>query len=338
VRLVRFELDGTATMVRGWPTPGDFPADTSPLEGDTIVSRIHRTWAPARFDDYASASGTFAAHVQDAGTRAAAGAPIIVDGRLWGALVATSREPLSLPPDTESRIEEFTALIATAISNVEARAALAASRRRIVVATDEARRRFERDLHDGAQQRLVSLALDLRLTQADAQPEIAARIGPAVDEVNLVLEGLRELSSGLHPAVLSEGGLRPALRALARRSAIPVRLRVGVVHRVETRVEVAAYYVVSEALANAAKHSGATVIDISVEREDTRLRVAVRDDGAGGANPAAGSGLIGLADRVEALGGTIAVASPAGGGTSIEVVLPLAPREPADTAGPRERA
>jgi signal transduction histidine kinase len=279
-------------------------------------------------DDYSNATGPFASYVQGLGTRAAAGAPIIVEGRMWGTLVATSREPGSLPPDIESRIEEFTALIATAISNVEARAALAASRERIVVATDETRRRFERDLHDGAQQRLVSLALELRLAQQEAAPQLRDRIAHSVDGINEVLEDLRELSSGLHPAILSEGGLRPALRALARRSAVPVRLNDEPEERFEERVEVAAYYVVSEALANAAKHAGASVVEVSIARHDGWLTVSIRDDGSGGADATKGSGLVGLSDRVEALGGTIAIASAPGAGTAIEAELPLVPASP----------
>jgi signal transduction histidine kinase len=247
---------------------------------------------------------------------------------MWGTLLAGAREPMSLPPDIESRIEEFTALVATAISNVEARSALAASRQRIVVATDETRRRFERDLHDGAQQRLVSLALELRLAQQEAAPGLHERIAHSVEGINEVLEDLRELSSGLHPAILSEGGLRPALRALARRSAVPVRLHDTPRERFEERVEVAAYYVVSEALANAAKHAAASAVDVAVGRRDGWLTVSIRDDGRGGADASKGSGLVGLSDRVEALGGTLAIASAVGAGTAIEVELPLVPTSP----------
>jgi signal transduction histidine kinase len=328
-RLIRFEPDGSGTMVSGWPPGGDIPLGLNrSLEGDNLSSRIRQSWAPGRMDDYSAASGTFASYIQRLGTRAAAGAPIIVDGRMWGTLVASSREPMSLPPDIEWRIEEFTALIATAISNVEARAALAASRERLVVATDDARRRFERDLHDGAQQRLVSLALELRLAEQEAAPGLRERIGHAVEGITGVLDDLRELSSGLHPAILSEGGLRPALRALARRSAVPVRLHDEPEERFEERVEVAAYYVVSEALANTAKHAGASVADVSIVRHDGWLSVSIRDDGRGGADSAKGSGLVGLSDRVEALGGTIEIASAAGAGTAIEVELPLVPSSP----------
>jgi signal transduction histidine kinase len=328
-RLTRSEPDGSGTMVSAWPRGGEIPVGTNrPLAGDNLSSRIRKTWAPARMDDYASATGSFAEYVQALGTRAAAGAPVIVEGRMWGSLLAGAREPMSLPPGIESRIEEFTALVATAISNVEARSALAASRQRIVVATDETRRRFERDLHDGAQQRLVSLALDLRLAQQEAAPGLGERIARSVDGINEVLDDLRELSSGLHPAILSEGGLRPALRALARRSAVPVRLRDAPDERFEERVEVAAYYVVSEALANAAKHAGATVVEVSIGRYDGRLEVSIRDDGRGGADAGKGSGLVGLTDRVEALGGTIAIASAPGAGTAIEVELPLVPSSP----------
>jgi signal transduction histidine kinase len=203
---------------------------------------------------------------------------------------------------------------------------LAASRARIVAAGDQARRRIERDLHDGTQQRLVSLVLDLRTAEAavpPTQPELRARLAGIADGLTGALEELRELSRGIHPAILSEGGLGPALKALARRSAIPVELEVDVPGRLPEPVEVAAYYVVSEALANAAKHARASVARVEAQAGDGLLHLSVRDDGVGGAAPGAGSGLVGLADRVEALGGTIRVHSPAGRGTRLEIALPI---------------
>jgi signal transduction histidine kinase len=203
---------------------------------------------------------------------------------------------------------------------------LAASRARVVAAADQARRQIERDLHDGTQQRLVSLVLDLRAAEAELPPEapelraqlarVAAGLADALDE-------LRELSRGIHPAILSEGGLRSGLRALARRSSVPVELDVDVRSRMPEPVEVAAYYVVSEALANAAKHAQATVVEVGVQLRDGRLHLSVRDDGVGGAVPDRGSGLVGLADRVEALGGTVSVTSPAGQGTTLRADLPV---------------
>ena len=216
-------------------------------------------------------------------------------------------------------------MVATAISNIQARSELAASRARIVAAADAARRRFERDLHDGVQQRLVSLALELRGAEAMAPPhlDLRANLSRVADGLTGVLDDLRELSRGIHPAILSEGGLGPALTALARRSAVPIKLEVSVYKRLDEQVEVAAYYVVSEALANAAKHAQASRVEVHVEVRDGTLDLGIHDDGVGGADPDRGTGLIGLTDRVEALGGTVAIVSPGGEGTSLHVELPF---------------
>ena len=203
---------------------------------------------------------------------------------------------------------------------------LAASRARIVAAGDQARRRIERDLHDGTQQRLVSLVLDLRAAEAAVppeRPELRAQLAGVADGLAGALDDLRELTRGIHPAILSEGGLRPALKALARRSVVPVELDVDVQRRLPEPVEVAAYYVVSEALANTAKHAQASAAYVDVRADDGSLHLSVRDDGVGGATPGRGSGLIGLTDRVEALGGTLTLHSPAGKGTSLQVDLPI---------------
>jgi signal transduction histidine kinase len=209
------------------------------------------------------------------------------------------------------------------------RADLTASRARVVAAADQSRRRIERDLHDGAQQRLVSLALELREAEARVPPnqyELRDRLAQTAEGVTGVLEDLQEISRGIHPAILSEGGLRPALKTLARRSAIPVGLDLESGPRLPEHVEVAAYFVASEALTNAAKHAEASVVDVNFEVRQGIARLAIRDDGVGGAEPGAGSGLIGLTDRVEAIGGTIAIVSPPGGGTSILVELPIETR------------
>jgi signal transduction histidine kinase len=208
----------------------------------------------------------------------------------------------------------------------QSREELAASRTRIVAAGDQARRRIERDLHDGTQQRLVSLVLDLRAAEAAVPPEapeLRAQLARVADGLTGALDDLRELSRGIHPALLSEGGLGPALRSLARRSVVPVDLDLHVQSRLPEPVEVAAYYVVSEALANAAKHANASVVRVEAEAGDGRLRLSVHDDGVGGATPERGSGLIGLTDRVEALGGTITVHSTTGQGTRLRVDLPI---------------
>jgi signal transduction histidine kinase len=233
----------------------------------------------------------------------------------------------SLPVDTEARLAGFTELVATAIADAEAQAALTASRARIVAAADATRRRIERDLHDGAQQRLVSLALHLRGTVRAAVPpgagELTARLDAAATELAGVLDGLREIARGLHPSALADGGLRAALKALARRSAVPVRLDVRVDGRLPDQIELAAYYTVAETLTNTARHASATVVDVAVEAGERVLTVRVRDDGRGGADLTGGSGLIGLTDRVEALGGRLSLHSPPGAGTTVEISLPL---------------
>jgi signal transduction histidine kinase len=228
--------------------------------------------------------------------------------------------------DTESQIAEFTELVATAVANAESRAELTASRARVVATADETRRRIERDLHDGTQQQLVSLALELRAAAAAVPTELdelAARLSRTAKGLADVVENVREISQGIHPAMLSEGGLGPALRTLARRSTVPVELDVRTDRRLPGPVEVAAYYVVSEALTNAAKHASASVVHVDLEAEDSMVQLTIRDDGVGGADPGRGSGLIGLRDRIEALGGKIEVASPTGSGTSLFVKIPI---------------
>jgi signal transduction histidine kinase len=194
-----------------------------------------------------------------------------------------------------------------------------------VAAADDARRRIERDLHDGIQQRLVSLGLELRLAQAMVPPQFGEvegmleRVGSGLASV---FGELREISRGIHPAILSEGGLQPALSALCRRSALPVELDLHAEGRLPERVEVAAYYVVSEALTNAVKHAHASVVKVELDTPDAMMRLAIRDDGIGGADPGQGSGLVGLSDRIEALGGTLEVTSPTNG-TTLLVEVPL---------------
>jgi signal transduction histidine kinase len=260
------------------------------------------------------------------GIRSGVGAPIVVEGRLWGvAMVGWSRrEPL--PPDTEARVANFADLVATAIANAETRAELTASRARIVAAADDARRHFERDLHDGAQQRLVSVGLKLRTAEALVPPDLHQlneQISDAVMGLAAVSEELREISRGIHPAILSKGGLGPALKALGRRSPVPVQLDLAVEGRLPQTAEVAAYYVVAEALTNVAKHSHASEVSVRVGVEAANLRLSIRDDGVGGADSRNGSGLLGLIDRVEALGGTMRITSSAGTGTSLRATIPL---------------
>jgi GAF domain-containing protein len=260
------------------------------------------------------------------GIISAVASPIVVEGRLWGAIAVQSQKPL--PMDTDERLEKFTELLGTAIANADSKSELAASRRRVITAADDARRRIERDLHDGTQQRLVALGLALRMAQSTEPSNRSAlqtEIGRVADELDEVHEELRELARGIHPAVLSEGGLGPALRGLARRAALPVDLNIQTETRAAERIEVAAYYVVSEALTNTTKHARASCARVTVEQRGALLHLSIRDDGIGGADPAGGSGLIGLRDRVQALSGSIEVNSPPGGGTAIVVELPLQP-------------
>jgi len=328
--VTRYYLDDTAAIVSVWTRTGILqpPAtgERMRIGGQNITTLVYQTGKPARIDDYADeASGAFSGIALDWGARAAAGVPIRVGGRLWGTVNVWSAQEGALPADTEGRLAAFTELVGTAIANAEAQAALAASRSRVVTAADEARRRIERDLHDGAQQRLVTLALQLREAQAMAPPEAAGlvrRLDEVATGLEATLEELREIARGIHPAVLAQGGLRPALTALARRCPVPVDLDVQVVGRLPDPVEIAAYYVVSEALTNTARHAAATAATVTVTAAGGVLRVCVHDDGRGGADFARGSGLVGLRDRVEALGGHVSLHCPPGNGTILDVDIP----------------
>jgi signal transduction histidine kinase len=332
-RLMRYEADGSATIVASWGEPTIVPAGTRiALDGRNIGSLVRSSGRPARIDDYEDAPGSAAAIAREGGVRSTVGAPITVEGRLWGAMSAFSKADEPLPSGIELRLADFTDLVGTAIANTQARADLTASRARVVAATDNIRRRIERDLHDGTQQWLVSLALEVRNAQAsvlDTQPQLKIDLADIADGLVAALHDLREISRGIHPALLARRGLDPALGALARRSPLPVELDINLDGRLPDHVEVAAYYVVAEAFTNAAKHARPTAIWVAADVVDGRLRLTVRDDGIGGADPANGSGLTGLTDRVEALGGTITMDSPPGEGTTLRVRLPLsAPAEP----------
>jgi signal transduction histidine kinase len=326
--MVRYNADETATIISAWASKGiDWPAVGTRyrIGGRNSTTLVYQTGRQARVDDYGDASGDAAAIAAEQGYQSTIGAPIKVAGHLWGLMLLGTRGA-PLPPGTEARLAEFTDLAGTAIANAEAQAALTASRARIVSAADQTRRRIERDLHDGAQQRLVSLRLRLRAAQLapPAATELPQWLEGTVTEVTAVLEELREIARGLHPAALAEGGLRPALRALARRSSVPVRLHLGVPDRLPEPVEIAAYYVVAEALTNIVKHARATAADVVVAVDDGVVHVDVRDDGCGGADFGRGSGLVGMKDRVEALGGRLSLDSPQGAGTALEIVLPTA--------------
>jgi signal transduction histidine kinase/uncharacterized protein YoaH (UPF0181 family) len=325
--VTRFEADDTFTALGGWARNRDYPVTGRrfPLEG-SVSGLVRETRRPSRIDDFEGRPGEAAAAMREMGWRSAMGAPIWVEGRLWGVLVVYLKRDEPLPPETERRLGEFTQIVATAIANADSRAELDASRARIVATADATRRRIERDLHDGAQQQLVSLALQVRAAQANAPEQLGAHredLSQIAEGLTTVLDELREIALGIHPAILAEGGLGPALKTLANRCPIPVELAVQDDGRLAESVEVAAYYVVSEALTNAAKHSGATKVTVDVEVRDHALRVTVCDDGAGGAEPARGSGLLGLKDRAEAIGGTVTLESRRNLGTSLVAELPL---------------
>jgi PAS domain S-box-containing protein len=261
------------------------------------------------------------------GAAAAAAAPIVVSGRPWGAIVAAWKRPEMAGGDTEMRIGQFTELVATAVANAESGAELAASRRRIVATADEARRRIERDLHDGAQQRLVSTMLLLRQAReelGDGNRPVAELVDEALTNAERGIDEVRELARGIHPRILSYGGLRPALETLARQSPIPVTVDAQPDARLPEHVEVTAYYVASEALTNAVKHAQASAVRITVDVDDRWIVLTIGDDGVGGADRSLGSGLTGLHDRVQALGGALAVRSGPGAGTVLTAHIPVA--------------
>jgi signal transduction histidine kinase len=328
VALNRFEPSGEILVLahRGLDVARTPVGSRMSIEGESATAIVRRTGRPARMENYEEAGGVLAELARETGLRSSVSAPIVVEGRVWGVITASWKRQESPPADTEQRMSRFAQLLDTAIANAEARAELMASRARLVAASDEARRRFERDLHDGIQQRLVSLSLELRNAEAMApadNTELAAGLSQVVKGLAEALDDVRELSRGIHPAVLSEGGLVPALKALARRSTVPVKLDLALDGRLAERVEVGAYYVVSEAFTNVAKHSRASKVEVHAHALNGVLELTIEDDGIGGADPSRGSGLTGLTDRVEALGGTIAIASPPGGGTSLRVELAL---------------
>ena len=329
--LGRYEPDGLVTGVGVWSASGDDrePGVRAGIGGRNVTTLVYETGRPARIDDYTDTSGAVVDVVRRWGLHSSVGVPISVEGRLWGVIVVSSMREQPLPADTEARLAAFTELVATAIANAESQAQLTASRARIVTAADDARRRIERDLHDGAQQRLVTLALQLQAAQAAVPPEtprLAAQLDDLVAEATSALDELRELARGIHPAALAERGLQPALKALARRCPVPVELDVLTDRRLPEPIEIAAYYLVAEALTNAAKHAEASAVRVEVDIGDGEvLRVRVRDDGRGGARVADGSGLVGLGDRVEALGGRLWVHSTTDAGTTVQAELPLRP-------------
>jgi signal transduction histidine kinase len=324
--LIRFEPDGNATLVGGW---GRFteavPVGTRlPLGGVNVASEILRTGRPARYDRDMRATGPLGEHARRLHVRAAAGGPIVVAGRLWGAMTAAAVEGGPLPPDLEPRLAQFTELVATAVANAEARRELEASRARVLSAGDEARRQVARDLHDGAQQRLVHAIITLKLARHALREDAdhaESLLGEALEQAEQGNAALRELAHGILPVALTRGGLRAGVHGLVARLGLPVSVQVTDA-RLPRQIEASAYFIVAEALTNVIKHAHATKASVTAAATGGALHVEVRDDGMGGADPD-GHGLLGIGDRVAALGGRLALESPPGGGTRLTVELPV---------------
>src|SRR4051812_35826503 len=324
--IARFQ-DGSAVIVGRWDERSEleFPVGLAlSTSDDGTIARVYRTGAAARINDYAAIGGDGARRVRASGVTTVVAAPIHVAGGLWGAIAVGARAQRLLPPATEDRLREFAELVSVAVAGAEAREALFESRRRVVEAADAERQRLGRNLHDGAQQRLASASLLLQSSQAKLQEDSPARdlVATALEELRRAQEELRDLARGLHPVALGERGLESALRALTTSSAFGVELDVSP-ERLPAQVEVAVYYTVAEALANVTKYAGATRVRVSVRSGGDDVLVEVADDGRGGADPRCGSGLRGLADRVESLGGRLEIESRDGSGTIVRAVVPL---------------
>ncbi len=313
----RYEADGTFTMLGVAGETDSTVGSRRPVDEDGIAGEVLVTGRPSRRDEHSAAT---------------LGVPIVVEGSIWGFMVAAAKPGRSIPRDTEARLARFTELVATAVSNATTRSELLTSRARLVSAADETRRRLERDLHDGVQQWLVALALKARMAAGlfAAGESPVQDLSSLADDLVALTDELREISRGIHPAILSEAGLDDALRALARRSAIRVDLDVSFQRRFEPTVEATVYYVAAESLTNAVKHAEASAVSVRGGLRGRSIELEIKDDGVGGADPALGTGLVGLKDRVDALGGTISLASRMGAGTTIVMRLPAVPRDGGD--------
>ena len=323
---VRYDDPDHATVVATWTAPGvaSFTLGREiEIATGTALAGVQRIRAPARVDSYEGIEGVVPQALRARGARAAIASPILVDGHLWGAFVLASREG-PFAASAEARLGAFTELVAQAIANVDARIKLQESRSRIVEAADEARRRIERDLHDGAQQRLVALALSLALVARSAEPATATALARCIEELQTALAELRELARGLHPVVLTERGLVAALRSLSAQAPVPVVLDTEFDGRLPPAHEAALYFVTAEALTNVAKYANASTAVVTLHVADGWAEITIADDGVGGARTEDGSGLRGLCDRVEALGGRLTLASPAAEGTTVRARIPLA--------------
>jgi PAS domain S-box-containing protein len=323
----RYEDDNTATVVGRHNRDNiDVYAigERIPADEHSAVGRVRQTRGPVRVDDWGGITGPTAEAMYRSGYRSTAAAPIVVAGALWGAVAIANEE--TLPPETEHRLDAFCELVSLAVASAQARADLVASRARLVRAGDEQRRRLERNLHDGAQQRLVTVALTLRLARnrldLDEHAAVLALLDEASGELDTGLQELREIARGLHPAILGDRGLRQALETLVPRLPVPIEIDAPE-ERLPPHIEATIYYIVSEAVTNAARHAEADHVRVTVRRDDGLVRCEVTDDGRGGADITGGTGILGLRDRAEAAGGTLTLTSPPGGGTTVTAALPL---------------
>jgi signal transduction histidine kinase len=327
-RMERYESDGTVTGVATWSRSADSLLAVGTrfaLEGVSIAALVREQHGPVRVDSFADATGPIAHEARALGIRSSVGCPIVVAGRLWGVIAASSRGEAPFGADAESQIAEFTKLVATAIANAESRAELAASRARVVGTADETRRRLQRDLHDGAQQRLVHTVIALKL----ARKALGEQRGPAVELVDEALEHaqrateqLRDLAHGILPAALSRGGLRAGIDTLVSRVRLPLSVDVTA-ERLPPTLEATAYFIVAEALTNVIKHAHADSAQVKAFVDGGELHLEVRDDGVGGVGSNGGSGLVGLQDRAAALNGELHIESPPGRGTVLTATLPV---------------
>jgi signal transduction histidine kinase len=331
--LTRFEDNGTQTVLGAWAADGApwFPTgERFPIDGETVTWKLRRSGRPERVDDYSGVRGELVKLLRAAGIRSAVGAPVKVAGRTWGGIVASGGRTHAFPEGAENRLADFAELVTAALANVDAREQLAASRARIVEAGYEERRRLGRDLHDGAQQELVGAVISLELARrrwAQAPDQAGELVEEALEHVQTGIRDLRELAAGIHPSALTDRGLRAALEALATRSPMPVEIGEAPPARLPAPVETSAYFVAAEALTNAAKHARCSHVHVGVRVDNGSATVEVQDDGVGGADPSAGSGLRGLADRVSALGGRLEIESPAGEGTTVRARIALSAPE-----------
>jgi signal transduction histidine kinase len=339
VSVQRYEADGTFTILGNAGATSRWIGTRWRVSDERLEGRILATGRPSRWDDFKNLEGPLGDPVREAlrdswqGVRSVVGVPIVVEGSIWGFMSAAA-EPhgAPIPAGTEERLARFTELVATAVSNATTRTELLTSRARVVSAADETRRRLERDLHDGIQQRLIALALRARKVAglASAGEPVAQELSNLGDDLVGAIDELREISRGIHPAILSDAGLDEALKALARRSTIPVDVDVRFRGRYDPTLEATMYYVAAESITNAVKHAHASTVTVRGGRRDGALELEIADDGLGGADPRRGTGLIGLKDRVDTLGGTISFASPTGAGTTVRVKLPAGPRDAED--------